>query len=379
MVIPIKKDHDRFRQITRGVIRKELHKYISRGELIGKQGGDLISIPLPSIQLPRFIRGKNSPGVSSGDGKPGTPLGSGDGSQMGAGAGSASGEHILEVDVPLEELFKILGEELELPKIEPRGKHDISKDKDIYSGARRVGPWSLRLKRKMLKEAKKRTPLFGNLQEFLAYIRSLARHPLQHIITIDPSRDKRIRSWKTVKELIAAAVIIYMMDVSGSMEDDQKEIVRIMCWWMEGWINLNFPGVRTHYIVHDAQAAEVDKHTFYHTRESGGTRISSALRLCKKLVAELPGGVADWNVYGFHFSDGDNWGEDNAVCMEIIKEILPQFNRFGYCQVESPYGSGQFLKELNGAFAKHETLKTFEVKDKDQIENGIKTFLGKRS
>ena len=75
-----------------------------------------------------------------------------------------------------------------------------------------------------------------------------------------------------------------MMDVSGSMTDEQKEIVRIEAFWIDTWIKAHYKGVETVYIIHDAAAQEVDEHTFYHTRESGGTKISSAYELADKII-----------------------------------------------------------------------------------------------
>ena len=71
-----------------------------------------------------------------------------------------------------------------------------------------------------------------------------------------------------------------MMDVSGSMTDEQKEIVRTEAFWIDTWLSSQYDGIETRYIIHDAVAKEVDEHTFYHTRESGGTRISSAYKVC---------------------------------------------------------------------------------------------------
>src|ERR1035437_173312 len=122
----IDRDHSRFRQIVRGKIKKDLRKYMTQGELIGKKGKDLVSIPLPQIELPRFRFGRNMGGVASGDGEVGDPLGGQ--TQEGEGTGEAGdqpGEHILEVDMTLDELAKILGEELELPNIQPKGKRTI--------------------------------------------------------------------------------------------------------------------------------------------------------------------------------------------------------------------------------------------------------------
>src|ERR1043165_5099752 len=121
MISGIKRDHAPFKQIVKGKIKNNLKKYITQGELIGKQGKDYVSIPVPQIDLPRFRFGRRQMGgVGQGEGAPGTPLG-GDGEEEAQKAGNAEGDHSLEVDVSMEELAKMLGEELELPRIEPKG------------------------------------------------------------------------------------------------------------------------------------------------------------------------------------------------------------------------------------------------------------------
>ncbi|MCA9647609.1 MAG: DUF444 family protein, partial [Myxococcales bacterium] len=122
MSLKIDQDHSRFRNIVRGRIRKNLRDYISSGEMIGRKGKDLVSIPIPHIDIPRFTFGqKQQGGVGQGDGKPGDSMG-GEESDGKGQAGSDAGDHVLEVDVTLDELAEILGEELELPQIQPKGK-----------------------------------------------------------------------------------------------------------------------------------------------------------------------------------------------------------------------------------------------------------------
>ena len=191
--------------------------------------------------------------------------------------------------------------------------------------------------------------------------------------------DKRYRSWKTESLPHSNAVIIYMMDVSGSMGDEQKEIVRIESFWIDTWLRSQYDGIESRYIIHDAVAREVDRDTFFHTRESGGTMISSAYKLCADLIEnEYP--ISQWNIYPFHFSDGDNWSVDDTLeCVRILKErLLPAANVFCYGQVESPYGSGQFIKDLREHFPDEEDVViTSEIKNKDGIVQSIKDFLGK--
>jgi len=358
----IEKDLQRFRKIVRGQVKSNLSKYIGRGEMIGKKGNDLVSIPLPAINPPQFRYGpKGSGGVGVGPGQPGQPLtpqpGEGE-----PGAGEEPGGHILEVELTMQELADILGEELALPRIEPKGKKNIVSVKDRYSSIRNVGPESLRHFKRTYKQALKRQISGGSYNPVLPKI-------------VPYREDKRYRAWKEFPKPEAVACIVYMMDVSGSMTDEQKEIVRIESYWLDSWIRAHYKGVERVYIIHDAAAKEVDEHTFYHTRESGGTKISTAYDLANRIIANrFP--VEEWNVYAFHFSDGDNWGDDNSKCLKLLKnELLPKLNLFGYGQVESPYGSGEFFDHIDALTADSENLITSRVPDREAILGSIKEFL----
>lgn len=366
--LKIDQDHGRFRAIVRGRIRQNLKKYISHGELIGKHGSERVSIPIPQIDIPRFRYGdKDQGGVGQGEGDEGDPLSGKDGDgESGAGkAGKDAGEHALEVEVTMAELAEILGEELALPNIEDKGKSKIINQKDRYVGIRRVGPNSLRHFKRTFRHALRRQISIGTYDP---------KNP----IIIPVRDDMRFRSWKTETEPVANAVILYMMDVSGSMGDEQKEIVRIESFWIDAWLKHQYKGLETRFIIHDAIAREVDRDTFFRTRESGGTMISSAYKLAADII-EKDYPSAEWNIYPFHFSDGDNWSvDDTMLCIDLLKQkILPVSNVFCYGQVESPYGSGQFVKDLREHLRSDERVITSEIRDRDAIMGSIKEFLGK--
>jgi uncharacterized sporulation protein YeaH/YhbH (DUF444 family) len=366
MTLKIQRDHSRFRDIVRGRIRKGLRDYISHGEMIGKQGKDTVSIPIPQIEVPRFTFGqKGQGGVGQGDGKPGDALGQPEDGQAAGEAGQGEGSHILEVDVSLDELAEILGEELELPNIEDRGKRRLQSARNKYTGIRRIGPESLRHFKRTYKEALRRTIASGTYS------------PNAPIIVPQP-HDKRFRAWREDEQPTANAVIIYMMDVSGSMGDEQKEIVRLESFWIDTWLRKQYDGIESRYIIHDAAAREVDRETFFHTRESGGTMISSAYQLTTEII-ERDYPVSEWNIYPFHFSDGDNWStDDTTLCMSILRDkLIPASNMFAYGQVHSPYGSGQFIKDLREALSDNEKVILSEIHDRDAIVGSLKEFLGK--
>ncbi len=367
MIARSEQDMSRFRQIVRGKVRENLRKYMTTGELIGRQGRDLVSIPIPQIDIPhfRFGRGQRG-GVGQGDGEPGTPIGfdpdqSGEGDQ----AGNTPGEHIMEVEITLEELARILGEELELPNIEPRGKENIESRVDRYTGVRRVGPESLRHFKRTYREALKRQIALGAYDH-------------EHPAVIPVREDKRYRSWNSHYAPVSNAAIIYMMDVSGSMYREKKEIVRLTAFWIDTWLRSQYKNVDVRYIIHDAAAREVDQHAFYHTRESGGTAISSAYRLCREIIQEDYNPV-EWNIYPFHFTDGDNWEDDNTQCAQLLNDdILPYVNLFCYGEVRGPRDRSRFLRALDKLeLDDEERLITTTIRDKDQIYDAIQAFLGK--
>jgi uncharacterized sporulation protein YeaH/YhbH (DUF444 family) len=353
----IDRDVKRFKEIVRGVVKKEFRKYLTQGELIGRQGKHIVSIPLPQIEIPRFrFNWKDTGGVGQGEGADGEAVGQ---------AGLEPGEHILEVEVGLDELAAILGEELELPRIQPRGRRTIPIEKVRYSNIRRVGPESLRHFKRTFREALKRQMALG-----------IYNPDDPRIVPI--REDRRYRSWHMREVPQSSAVVIFCMDVSGSMGDQQKEIVRITAFWIDTWLRSQYKSLDNVYVVHEALAKEVDEHTFYHLHESGGTKISTAYELVNQIV-DTRFSPESWNIYLFHFSDGENGdARDTALCMEMLKrDLLPKMNLFCFGQVRSSYGGGRFKTDIEDALPGDEKIITSEIRDKDEIYDAIKRFLGK--
>lgn len=367
---PIKRDHARFRKIIKGKIRDNLRKYVSQGEMPIPKGNGQFKVPMPQIETPRFRFGdKSQGGAGQGEGQPGDPV---EGGEQGEGqpgqgeAGEGEGNKELEVDLSLDELAHILGDELSLPNIEPKGKKNMESTVDKYTSIGTVGPDSLRHYKRTYKEALKRQISMGTYN---------AKNP----VIIPIRSDMRYRSSTSKVEFENSAVVIYMMDVSGSMGDEQKEIVRTESFWINLWLKSQYKDIEIRYIIHDASAKEVDEDTFFRTRESGGTLISSAFKLCRDII-QSDYNSDEWNIYPFHFSDGDNWStEDTKLCLDILdNDIIPHSNMFCYGQVESRYGSGQFFKDLSAKYTEsHERVTLSKIKNKESILDSIKDFLGK--
>lgn len=384
----IKKDQERLHRLLKDKAREKIKGLIKKGELIGRRGKDTISIPVPEIEIPVFRHGgpRTKGGVGQGDGELGQPVGYDPNAPESGEAGEQPGEHILETEFTFEEIAKIIAENLGLPYLESKGKETIEEKKTKYTGIYVVGPESLRHRRRTYKETLKRE--FSGLDLPEDASEEKCDEELEFILN-DPDRqvplppDRRYKSWEIKKEEIASAVMIFMIDVSGSMGEKEKEIVRNMSWLTRIYIlgQPRYKKTRLRWIIHDATAKEVDEYEFFHTRESGGTKISSAYRLCRDIIVkDYP--LDEWNIYAFHFSDGDNWGGgDTKICVELLKnELLPAVNRFCYGQVESSYGAGAFARDLKNAFPKNPKSKlrisSSDLKLKEQdYASAMKKFL----
>jgi len=358
-MLNIDRDLGRFRDIVKGRVRRDLRRYMSSGELVGRKGKEMVSIPIHQIGIPRLRYGENRSGVGQGEGE------QGEGAGQGPKAGDSAGEHLLEVELTVDELAEILGEELELPRIQPKGMREAQSAKARYKGISLTGPESLRHTKRTFKQALKRQIAAGTYD------------PARPVV-VPIKEDRRYRSFVIENEPRSAAVVIYMMDVSGSMGKEQKEIVRSEAFWIDAWLQHNYDDVETRFIIHDATAREVDRETFFRTRESGGTLISSAYKLCLEILdRDYP--ATEWNIYPFHFSDGDNWSQsDTRTCIRLLEEqIIPRSNQFSYAQVDSQYGSGQFIKDLNESFEGVDAVCLSRIPNRDAIMDSIKELLGK--
>ncbi len=352
----IQADLSRFRQIVRGRVREELRRHLGRQELLGRQGKHVVSIPIPQIELPHFVHDPGGQGLGQGDGEP---------ADGGGRAGDQPGQHLLEAEFTIDELAALLGEALELPRIRPKGRDELETAGRRYRGISPTGPESLRHFKRSYRRALRRMIAGGSYDP---------HEP--RIVLVRP--DRRYRTWKSVPTPSANAVILYVMDVSGSMGADQKELVRIESFWLDAWIRRHYKGTQSVYIVHDAAAKEVDRETFFRVRESGGTVISAAYELARRVIAErFP--PQDWNLYLFHFTDGENYSrQDTEKCMDLLQaQLLPGLNLFGYGQVESYGTSGDFFEALRARFASDSRVALTRVPDRDAIVDSIKVLLGR--
>lgn len=372
----IERDEQRFRDIVKGKVREDLGKYMSSDELIHSKNGDKVRIPIPHIDTPRFKHGSDQDGgVGQGEGEVGDSIGKKGqkpGEEPGEGAGEGKGNHRYE-EFSLDELAQLMAEVLQLPRIEPKGNKSIQTEDDKYNSIAKQGPPGQKHMRRTLKQA------------LLRQISSGEYDPDDPNITVI-KEDERYRSPTLKPKPQSNAAIIYVMDVSGSMESGQKDVARLVSFWIDVWLRSQYEGIETIFIIHDEEAKEVNRDEFFTTSASGGTKISSAYDQILKVMDRFP--PEEWNLYLFQFSDGDNWPrEDDEKCAKLLKEkILPNFNQVAYGQIPSQNGGYPskeynakrgFYQVLDEAFKSEKKMVVGPIYDKSEVLPIIKKFFEK--
>ncbi|WP_022798631.1 DUF444 family protein [Thermus islandicus] len=344
---PIERDLQRFKEIVRGEVKKRAREFLTREELLGQLEGRLVSIPLPQLEVPKIVYGE-----PLGEG----PLGAGPGSE-----GLGPGGHIPVAELELEEFLDLVGEALRLPHLRPKGEGEVTEEALRYTTIARKGPRGLRHVRRTLKESLKRSLLSGHYRE-------------EDPRLVPEREDLRYKAPKTRPRPHAQAVVLFALDVSGSMREEELGLVKTLSFWITLWIRRHFPRLERRYLLHDAEAWEVPEEEFFRAREGGGTRLSSALLLAEEILKAYP--EAFYNRYLYHFSDGENWQGDTPLALEALGRLLPGLALYGYAQVQGPYGQGRFLLEVEEAFGEREGLRAVEVRGREDLPLALRRLLG---
>jgi uncharacterized sporulation protein YeaH/YhbH (DUF444 family) len=153
--------------------------------------------------------------------------------------------------------------------------------------------------------------------------------------------DVRYNRFQRVPKPNVQAVMFCLMDVSGSMTERMKDLAKRFFMLLHIFLVRRYKTVDIVFIRHTSTAQEVDEETFFYSRETGGTVVSTALAEMQRIVRErYP--LDAWNIYAAQASDGDNFGADSGRCMSLLGDLLPLCQYFAYIEVsESPEGFGE--------------------------------------
>lgn len=357
------RDSLRHQKKIKDAIKKNLHKIIAEEAIITTDGKRTTKVPVRYLDSYYFKHGKMREGVGHGKGDKGTVIRPGKhGEQPGDKAGDKPGQEVYEAEISVDELTKMMLEDLELPYLKNKERKEVITTHIEYTDLRKKGPMSNWAKRQTVMQNIKRNAVEGRDAKF------------GHL----NEDDMRFRTWNERIEKHSNAVVYLMMDRSGSMDDHKRYLCKAVFWWLCRFLETLYDFVDVVFIAHDYDARIVPEKDFFTISNSGGTRCSSAYELAWKDIQESrPANV--WNVYCFHFSDGDNFSDDNELCKTMIEEMLTRINMF--CYGEVAYQNDQWVDRsglitvLRGIT--HPRLMTSVLREKTDVYPTLKKFLGK--
>ena len=319
-------DRSRHRKKIEKAIREGIHNIVAEESIIGKGGKKKFRIPVRGIKEYRFVYGDNgSKRVGSAQGKDvkrGQVIGekerrAGEGGQP----GQEKGEEFYEVELTLEQLADYLFKDLELPNFEKKKNTSVISKKIKRKGYRTQGIRPrLDKKKTVIQKIKrmKKTEYSGTRGED----ESFSFH----------DEDLRYRNYKVTEKKTSNAAIFFLMDISGSMTKEKKFLARSFFFLLYHFLRSKYDKVELVFISHDVEAYEVTEEQFFGRGSSGGTLVSSAVRMTDNII-DTRYHSSSWNTYVFQCSDGDNWPGDNEHVAGLISTVLPKIQFFGYCEI----------------------------------------------
>jgi len=357
-------NRQRFLKRFKKHIKEAVTDAVNKRSITDMERGEEISIPKKDISEPIFHSGKGGkqhrvlPGNKEfvrGDRIDRPKGGSGGG---GGGEASNQGEGMDEFVFELnqQEFLDFMFEDLELPNMVRKQLKDSDSYKLVKGGYLKEGiPARLNVVQSLRGAKARRIALSGaikreiraleeELDELgemaserrreLEYQLERSRRRLNHIPFLDDF-DLRYNNMIQQPTPTTSAVMFCLMDVSGSMTQDIKDLAKRFFVLLHLFLKRHYEKTEVVFIRHHTKADEVDEEEFFYSRETGGTVVSSALELMKKIVQErYP--TDSWNIYAAQASDGENWADDSPKCSELlVKSLLPLVQYYAYVEISS--------------------------------------------
>lgn len=358
-------DQQRHTEKIKEAIKDNLHEIVSREDIILSDGKTVVKVPIRSLEQYKF-RFDGNKGDRVGQGQGGTKVGdvighAGDPQGQGQGqAGDQPGVDYYEAEVNVDELAQLIFQDLGLPNLEEKKNQQLEADSVTFKDIRKAGILANLDKRRTILENIKRNARKGEAK--FGGVRS---------------EDLRFKTWDTEVRHESNAVVIAMMDVSGSMGEFEKYIARSFYFWMVRFLRTKYHNVEIVFISHHTEAKIVSEEEFFTRGESGGTRVSSAYQLALEVI-EKKYDPSDWNIYPFHFSDGDNMFSDNRLCVELVKTLLEKCNLFGYGQIKQGWYPAGTLMSVYSQEIDHDKFVAVTIEDREDVYPALRKFFAIR-
>lgn len=353
-------DQKRHMDKVKEAIKDNLPDLISEESIITSDGKGIIKIPIRSLDEYKIrYNYDTTKHVGQGDGdsnvgdviaREGNKAGDGKGQQ----AGDQPGVDYYEAEVSLAELEEAFFHDLELPNLQEKEKAEIITEKIEFNDVRKKG-------------------LMGNIDKKRTILSALKRNATKGNNSISPiyEEDLRFKTWNEVNKPESNAVVIAMIDTSGSMGNFEKYIARSFFFWMTRFLRTKYEMVELAFIAHHTEAKEVTEEEFFSKGESGGTICSSAYYKALELI-DKKYAPSRYNIYPFHFSDGDNLASDNPTCLKLVHEIMDVSNLFGYGEINA----FRRYSTLMSAYQRIDNpkFKHYILKSKEDVYHAMKSF-----
>lgn len=355
-------DQTRHKEKVEDVIKHQLGDLIVDESIILTDGKKNIKIPMRSLEEFRFkydFNKMNHTGQGTKKMVPGEILGREQGKGKGAagsGAGEEPGEDIYEAEITYEDLANILFEELKLPNLDDKKRPLIAHERPEFNDVRKKGLMANVDKKRTLLESIKRQALAQN-------------HKKDAKLRISPE-DLRFKTWETRPNFETNAVILAMMDTSGSMGQFEKYISRTFFFWMVRFLRMKYENVEIRFLAHHTEAKEVTEEEFFTRGESGGTRCSSVYKFALDLI-EKDYPPEHHNIYPVHFTDGDNIGSDNSRALSLMKRLVEVSQVVGYGEILRTHYSSTLMSTLKRIT--DPKLRLVTIRERSEVYATLKT------
>jgi len=359
-------NRQRFLRRYRDHIKKAVEEAVSRRSITDMEHGEQISIPSRDIDEPVLHHGRGGrqtiihPGnkeFTAGERIPRPSGGGGGGSGQGKASNSGEGEDDFVFQITQEEFLDFMFEDLALPNLVKKHLTGMDSFKTVRAGISSEGtPARLNIVRTLRSAHARRIALSGSsrnhLRELKAELERLKREEPDNFSDIREVEEQIAGLRARIERLpfldtfdlkynllvkqpnpTSKAVMFCLMDVSGSMTQATKDIAKRFFILLYLFLKRSYDKIEVVFIRHHTSAKEVDEQEFFYSRETGGTIVSSALKLMQEvLAARYP--VNEWNIYAAQASDGDNWNDDSPVCRDILmRQIMPFVQYFSYVEI----------------------------------------------
>lgn len=359
-------NRQRFLKRYKAQLKRAVSDAVNQRSITNIDEGEKVSIPSRDVSEPVFHHGQGGtresvhPGNKefvTGD-RLRRPPGGGGGGGQGKASKDGEGQDEFVFELSREEFLDLLFDDLELPNLVRNQLIGTTEFKTVRAGYTTTGaPANIHVIRSLRGALARRTALGGadrarvqELEEELAELLDGGaadddarvielREEIDRLKTriaaipfID-TFDLRFQSFVKQPEPTSKAVMICIMDVSGSMDEERKNLAKRFFILLYLFLQRNYDKIEVVFIRHHTKADVVDEEEFFYSRETGGTVVSSALNLAYDVICEQYDSDT-WNIYAAQASDGDNWETDSPICRDLlVQQIVPLTRYYAYVEI----------------------------------------------